>query len=120
MEDKRKEILKEAKENPTLQILQMGEVTRELDADARLIRLYEWAGIFKIKKNKRGYRMFSYDEIVYIGELRKLIKVGYNTNLLYYLVDFLKTKKQDPVEFLTELSKHVNKIVKKRNKKDKE
>ncbi len=91
--------------NPDEPVFSIGEAVEIIKAGSgKTIRDYDTNGITSFRKNSRGDRIFSRNDIVYLKNLRNLGNFGFKLKALKFLSGFLKSRKINPVEFINEFS----------------
>lgn len=119
MNKKLKLLYENAQLNPDEPIFSIGEVVEIIKAGSgKTIRDYDTNGITSFRKNSRGDRIFSRNDIAHLKNLRNLGNFGFKLKALKFLFGFLKSRKIDAVEFINEFSAYcVSRQYKENNKK---
>lgn len=100
-------IYEDMKLNPDDAVFSIGDAVEIINAGSgKTIRDYDTFGITNFKKNPRGDRIFSRNDIEYLKNLRNLNDCGFKLKALKFLVDYLKSKKQNPVDFINNFSSY--------------
>lgn len=98
--------LNQAEKKPDEAKFSIGFAEKVLKIKARMLYRYEESGLIKISRNYRGHRLFSYNDLMYLKSLRKLVTKGYNISTLKDIYFFVRKQNICPETFLRELSEH--------------
>ncbi len=97
---------KQAENKPDEARFPIGFAEKVLKIKARMLYRYEDSGLIKINRNYRGHRLFSYNDLIYLKALRKLVNKGYSINILRDIYYFVRKQNICPKTFLKELSEY--------------
>ena len=106
MDKETRDKFRQAEKKPDEARFPISFAEKVLKIKARMLYRYEDSGLIKINRNYRGHRLFSYNDLVYLKALRKLVNKGYNINILRELYCFVRKQNICPETFLKELSEH--------------
>ncbi len=66
-------------------------------------------GLIKVKRNSQNFRIYSYNDILLLVMIQKLVKLSVPLRAIKTLMEFEKAKGRDPIVYLEELAEFYTK-----------